>query len=168
MEDLPSFLTKETIVFGCGNILFGDDGFGPAVAENLLENYAIPDHVLVMDVGTSVRDLLFTILLSDTKPREVIIVDAVDRGRSPGEVFEISVDEIPEKKTDDFSLHQVPTSNMLKELEELGGIDVTIIVCQVDHIPEEVKPGLSGPASKAVLEASKLIYEKIIMQQDNR
>jgi coenzyme F420 hydrogenase subunit delta len=167
MEDLPSFLTKEIVVFGCGNTLFGDDGFGPAVAGNLLEDYTIPDHAMVMDVGTSVRDLLFTILLSETRPREVIIVDAIDRGRSPGEVFEISIDEIPEKKTDDFSLHQVPTSNMLKELKELGGLEVTIIVCQVSHIPDEVSPGLSDPAANAVLEASKIIYDKIIMQKDD-
>ncbi len=167
MEDLPSFLKKETVVFGCGNVLFGDDGFGPAVAENLLENYTIPDRVMVMDVGTSVRDLLFTILLSETRPSEIIIVDAVDRGRNPGDVFEISIDEIPEKKTDDFSLHQVPTSNMLKELKELGGLEVTIIVCQVSHIPEEVSPGLSEPAARAVSEASKVIYDKIIMQKDD-
>ncbi len=167
MEDLPSFLTKDVVVFGCGNILFGDDGFGPAVAESLLKDFPIPDQAMVIDVGTSVRDLLFTILLSDTKPRIVVIVDAVDQGRRPGEIFEISIDEIPEKKTDDFSLHQVPTSNMLKELKELGGLDVRIIVCQVENIPEEVQPGLSEQVSTAVHEASKLIYEEIIMQKDS-
>lgn len=167
MNDLPDYLTKETVVFGCGNALFGDDGFGPSVAEYLSEQYDIPDHALAMDVGTSVRELLFTILLSDTRPSHIVVVDAVDRGREPGELFEISIDEIPEKKTDDFSMHQVPTSNMLKELSELGGIKVTILACQVHHIPEDVKPGLSEPVKKAVPVASKLIYEKIIMQKNN-
>lgn len=165
MSDLPDYLTKRTVVFGCGNTLFGDDGFGPAVADYLVDNCDVPDDVLVMDVGTSVRELLFTILLSETRPSSVIIVDAVDRGRIPGEIFEISVDEIPEKKTVDFSMHQVPTSNMLKELKDIGGIEVTIIVCQVQDIPEEVSPGLSGHVTQAVPRASKLIYEKIIMRR---
>ncbi len=167
MNDLPDYLTKKTVVFGCGNVLFGDDGFGPSIAEYLSENYEIPEHALVMDVGTSVRELLFTILLSDTRPSHIVVVDAVDRGRKPGEIFEISIDDIPEKKTDDFSMHQVPTSNMLKELEELGGIKVTILACQVHNIPEEVSPGLSEPVRMAVPAASKLIYEKIIMRKDN-
>lgn len=167
MHDLPDYLAKRTVVFGCGNILFGDDGFGPSVAEYLSEDYEIPDHALIVDAGTSVRELLFTILLSDIRPSTIVIVDAVDRGKAPGEVFEISIDEIPEKKTDNFSMHQVPTSNMLKELKELGGIDIIIVVCQVERIPEEVVPGLSEPVRNAVPVASKLIYEKIIMQKDN-
>jgi len=167
MGDLPDYLTKKTVVFGCGNILFGDDGFGPSVAEHLSKNYDIPENALVMDVGTSVRELLFTILLSETRPSKVIVVDAVDRGKNPGEVFEISIDEIPERKTDDFSMHQVPTSNMLRELKEIGGIEVSIVVCQVQNIPEEVSSGLSGPVRLAVSRASKIIYEKIIMRKNN-
>ncbi len=167
MNELPDFLRKETVVFGCGNVLFGDDGFGPSVAEYLSKQYDIPNHALAMDVGTSVRDLLFTILLSDTRPSHIVVVDAVDRGREPGDVFEISIDEIPEKKMDDFSIHQAPTSNMLRELKELCGIKVTILACQVHHIPEDVSPGLSEPVRRAVPVASKLIYEKIIMQKDN-
>lgn len=165
MEELPDFLTKEIVILGCGNSLFGDDGFGPSVANFLTQNYDIPEYAMVLDVGTSVRDLLFTMLLSDEKPRSLVIVDAVDRGRTAGEVFEISVDEIPERKTDDFSMHQVPTSNMLKELKDLGDLGVTVIACQVQKIPEEVSPGLSSPVANAIPKASKIIYEKFISRR---
>ncbi len=162
MEDLPEFLAKETVVFGCGNVLFGDDGFGPSVANFLLENYDIPNDALVLDVGTSARTLLFTMLLSERKPKHLIVMDAVDKGRSPGEIFEISLDDIPERKTDDFSMHQVPTSNMLRELRDLGDLSVTVVVCQAENIPDEVSPGLSSVVAKAVPRASKIIYEKFI------
>jgi coenzyme F420 hydrogenase subunit delta len=165
MEGLPDYLTKDVIVFGCGNLLFGDDGFGPSVADFLNDDYDIPDGVLVLDVGTSVRDLLFTILLSEKKPSNLVIVDAVDKGKAPGEVFEISIDDIPERKTDDFSLHQVPTSNMLKELKDLGGLGVAVVACQVENIPEEVSPGLSDSVAKAVPRASKIIYERFIIRK---
>ena len=35
---IPDIPDKNILVFGCGNILFGDDGFGPRVAEELLKN----------------------------------------------------------------------------------------------------------------------------------
>lgn len=146
---LPEYCTKETLILGCGNRLFGDDGFGPSVAEHLLAQYTLPDGVYVADAGTGVRKLLFTLCLSPERPRTIIIVDAVDKGRTPGELFEISLEEIPLQKLDDFSLHQAPSSNLAKELAETG-VDVRILACQVDHIPENIQPGLSEPVAQAV------------------
>ena len=34
---IPDIPDKNVLVFGCGNILLGDDGFGPRVIEELLE-----------------------------------------------------------------------------------------------------------------------------------
>ena len=150
---------KAILIFGCGNILWGDDGFGPAVIECLKEKYQLPDDVLALDVGTSIRDILFDLILSDQKPQQLIIIDAVGYpDRQPGEVFEIPVEGIPETKVSDFSLHQFPTVNMLQELKEHSGIKVKIIVGQTGFIPEEVAPGLS-PAMQA---AVKVACEKIM------
>ena len=146
---LPEYCTKETLVLGCGNRLFGDDGFGSVVAEYLLSHYTIPDDVYVADVGTGVRKLLFTLCLSPQRPRRIIVVDAVDKGKTPGELFEISLQDIPKEKIDDFSLHQAPSSNLAKELVE-AGVEVRIIACQVGRIPESIQPGLSEPVAQAV------------------
>jgi coenzyme F420 hydrogenase subunit delta len=150
---------KAILIFGCGNILWGDDGFGPAVIECLNEKYQLPDDVLALDVGTSIRDILFDLILSDKKPQQLIIVDAVGYpDRQPGEVFEIPVEGIPETKVSDFSLHQFPTVNMLQELKEHSGIKVKIIVGQTEPLPEEVRPGLSAAMQGAV----RLACEKIV------
>ena len=146
---LPDYCTKQTLILGCGNRLFGDDGFGPAVIDHLLSHYTLPDDVYVADVGTGVRKLLFTLCLSAERPRRIIIIDAVDKGRTPGELFEIPVQEIPKEKSDDFSLHQVPSSNMVKELMEVG-VDVRVIACQVGRIPVTVEPGLTEAVERAV------------------
>ena len=149
---------KSIVVFGCGNILFGDDGFGPAVANHLLERYSIPNDVIIMDVGTSIRSILFDLILSEKKPQRIIIVDAVDKpGKKPGEVFEIPVEEIPENKTFDFSLHQFPTVNLLAELGNHTGIEVKIIVAQTKDIPDTVRPGLSKVMHGALAEACRQI-----------
>ena len=62
---IAKIFDKSVVVFGCGNILYGDDGFGPAVIKHLQENYPLPADVLVLDVGTSIRDILFDLVLSD-------------------------------------------------------------------------------------------------------
>lgn len=152
LDDMPKYHGKSIIILGCGNILFGDDGFGPIVAEELEQNYDVPKNICVINAGTSVRELLFNISLDEKKPEKIIIVDAVDFGRPPGEILEIDLDELPKNKIDDFSMHQLPTSNLLRELRDLCGVDVRILSCQVENIPEEVEPGLSQILNEKVKE----------------
>ena len=44
----------------------------------------------------------------------------------------------PLAKLDDFSLHQLPTSNLLRELQEICGVEVRVLACQTGPLPEEV------------------------------
>lgn len=154
---LPDFCTKKILILGCGNRLFGDDGFGPAVADYVTDHYNVPDDVYVMDVGTGVRKLLFTLCLSQELPKRIVILDAVDTGEVPGELFELPLDNVPAEKVDDFSLHQVPSSNLARTLQDIG-VDVRVIGCQVAHIPENICPGLSEPVESAVIK----MCEKIV------
>lgn len=164
-DTLPAFCQARVLILGVGNLLFGDDGFGPAVAELLSLNYAISDDVYVMDVGTGVRRLLFTLSLSETQPEEIVIVDAVDWGREIGQVSELSVEDLPVTKIDDFSLHQVPTSNLLRELQEHCHVKVTVLACDVGEIPPLVGPGLSPKTQQAVVAASRSIAERFSLTE---
>ncbi|MGB2906533.1 MAG: hydrogenase maturation protease, partial [Candidatus Aminicenantaceae bacterium] len=100
--------------------------------------------------GTGIRKILFTLTLSEARPETIVIIDAVDKGRKPGEIFDISLENIPEEKIDDFSMHQVPSSNLLKELQDICGVRVVIKACQIKTIPDTIQPGLSEPLQKAV------------------
>lgn len=142
-DDVPAIYQKKTLVLGCGNILFGDDGFGPEAIHFLEKNYQIPDDVAVLDAGTGVRGVLFTIALSEIKPERIVIIDACDCAQEPGAIFIVPVENIPENKVDDFSMHQLPTSNLLKELKNLAKIEVIVLAAQPEFIPEVVSPGLS-------------------------
>ncbi|SMC65644.1 coenzyme F420 hydrogenase subunit delta [Desulfocicer vacuolatum DSM 3385] len=142
---------KNILVFGCGNPLFGDDGFGPAVIAHLEKHHTIPENCEIMDAGTSIRDILFDMLLLPDHPEKIIIVDAVNfEGHKAGEIFEIDVNDIPRNKTSDFSLHQFPTTNMLRELNEGTDIDVRVFVVQTQPLPNEVAPGLSIAVEQAI------------------
>jgi coenzyme F420 hydrogenase subunit delta len=155
-------LDRELLIFGCGNSLLGDDGFGPAVIEYLTTNFELPSTVSAMDVGTGIRGILFDLMLIEEKPRKVIVIDAVDfPDRAAGEVFEIPVEGVPAKKVSDFSMHQFPTVNMLKELKDHAQLDVQIFVVQIESIPDEVRPGLSEAVRGAVPRVCELLMGEI-------
>ena len=93
-EVMPAHCVCETLVLGCGNRLFGDDGFGPAVARRLGERPELPRSVCVLDVGTAVRRVLFDVLLGPVRPRRVVVVDAVDLARLPWELISYEDDHL--------------------------------------------------------------------------
>lgn len=52
----------EVLVVGCGNVLFKDDGFGPATIDEIekhLKERPLPDNVMTIDAGTSAPHYLF-------------------------------------------------------------------------------------------------------------
>ena len=152
----------DCLILGCGNPLIGDDGFGPAVIQHLEKYYSLPDSTAAIDCGTSIRDILFDLLLSPQKPRKMIIVDVTDRpGLAPGDIREIDVSQIRPEKISDFSLHQFPTTNMLNEIKEETPIDVKVFVAQVSGLPAEVAPGLSDPVREAIPRMCERILEEI-------
>ena len=99
----------------------------------------------------------------------MIIVDVTDTaGLAPGEIREIDVDQIRPEKISDFSLHQFPTTNMLKEIKEETPIDVKVFVAQVAGRPLEVKPGLSDPVQAAIAPMCERILAEIGSTQNQR
>lgn len=139
----------------------GDDGYGPAVVDELNSRYELPEGVEAIDVGTCVREHLFDYVLSaEGRPDRIIILDAVDfPDRKPGDVFLMDTSAIPPKKIHDFSLHQFPTVNLLVELEQHTGIRVYILAAQVECIPEEITPGLTPAMSAAVSVACEKVLQ---------
>lgn len=155
------FREKAVLVLGCGNRLFGDDGFGPEAIRYFLGHFEVPEDAALVDAGTGVRTILFDVAVGGAAARKIIIVDAVDAGRKPGEVFLLDVSEIPHRKIDDFSMHQIPTSNLLRELKELRRLDVKVICAQVERIPESVSPGLTETLRGSLPLACEKIREEI-------
>ena len=112
------------------------------------------------------RELLFNIIVSEQRPELIVVVDALDCKRKPGEIFLASIEEIPENKINDFSLHLMPTLNMLKELRDLCNVEVVIVAAQPKNIPEEPEGGLSKEIKGAVEEAASYISENYFNQKD--
>ncbi len=154
--------TKKVLILGCGNVLMGDDGFGPAVIKRLQQHHRLPEYAHAEDVGTSIRSILFNITLLEKRPEHIIVLDTVDKpGYCGGEVFEISVDDIPEQKIVDYSFHQFPTTNLLKEIQDHCNVKITVIVAQTAQKLDRVEPGLSAPVRTAVREAAEKVIRLV-------
>lgn len=153
---VPEYVGKRFLILGCGNVLFGDDGFGPAVVEYILENHKIPSNTYVMDVGTGASEVLLSVALSGNPPEKIIILDAVDLKKKTGEILQIKIDDLPKSGTRDFSPHLFPPVNFLKELQDAFDVDITIVACQIEEIPEFVNPGLSKSVKESIPEAAKV------------
>ena len=162
MATIQDLFTKPVLVFGCGNILIGDDGFGPAVIDRLLANFDLPGHVAAFDVGTSVREILFDLVLMPDRPKVILIVDAVfESGKRPGEIFEIDISQIPPEKINDFSLHMFPSVNLLNDLQDGAGVRIRVLAVQADRMPDEIRPGLSDSVKAAVPSACEWLLRRI-------
>ncbi len=77
-----------TLVIGLGNPLRGDDGLGVRVVQ-MLAAQALPSNVEVIDGGTQGLGI---VNLMEGWPR-VIVVDAADVGRPPGQFVRFTLDE---------------------------------------------------------------------------
>jgi coenzyme F420 hydrogenase subunit delta len=154
---LPEYCRKAIVILGCGSVLFGDDGFGPAVVSYLLSHYRIPEDMAVVDAGTGVREILMDLALSEEKPKRLILVDVMEAGKPPGTITILTPDSLPQSKIASFSPHQAPTSLLLRELEKSGGVEVALLTAQPQPLPQEVSIGLSSELQDAVPRACELI-----------
>ena len=138
------------VVFGCGNTLLGDDGFGPTVIDRL-RSRDLTAGLRLVDAGTGLRDhLLDWLLLPGLRPRLVLLVDAVhEPGRRPGALVERSPRELPAGKRVDLCLHQFPEVNLLDELENECGVAVLLVTVQTEAPGQAPLPAGCSRSSRA-------------------
>lgn len=148
----------EILVVGCGNVLFADDGFGPAVIEALgeySEENPLPENVMILDAGTGAPHFVFT--LPEECWKKMIVVDIVQFGAEPGTMRKFSVEELPESSYE--NVHSWPVSQPLHDLAKT--CEVMVIGCQPEHVSApDVELGLTKSVEEAIPEAIKMILKE--------
>ncbi len=121
----------------------GDDGIGVHVIQELQKNYsllAIRYSLEFIDGGTSSLD----VLLDLDKVNKLVIVDAVKRGGSPGNIYKLCDDTINNLfQTTDVSLQSLHDFNLIDALtvyKEFNNLPKKITLIGVE--PKEIKPSL--------------------------
>ncbi len=152
---------ERVLIAGVGDKLRRDDGFGCEVV-NQLSKIEFPKHVVIREYGTSSLDLLYDIGDFD----EVVIVDAVDFGGTPGEIFISEVKPEKASQSDLFemitvSFHELRPKEILRlsKALEKSPKKVFLIGCQPGDLSFGV--GLSSKVREAVNKVVGIISEKV-------
>lgn len=145
---------KRVIVAGVGNVLRGDDGFGPAVTE-LLDD--MPQGVDVIETGIGGIALLQELMAGCAG---LILIDAVDQGEAPGTVILMRPD-VPEA-VHVPDIHLANPDRVLSMAKTIGCLPerVMIVGCQVSSV-DTLGEGLSPDVQRSLAIAVKKIKETV-------
>jgi len=149
-------LYPEIVIVGCGNPLFADDGFGPAVAEEMMK-LSLPDNVKVEDGGLGAPHFIFTLLDPEVTKR-LIIIDIADFGAEPGSIAKFRIEDLPPGSYRDA--HSWDLTEPLERIKDQ--IDITVIGCQQKYVSDpEMEIGLSDEVSKAIPKTVRIVLDMI-------
>ena len=132
----------EVLVIGLGNPLMGDDGLGLAALDRLRTQWELPATVRLVDGGTWGMNLLP--LLEDAEA--VVLIDAIDAGRRPGELVLLERDEVPRFLGLKLSPHQIDLREVIALAAFRGRLPERLVVIGLQ--PERVE--LSAVLTPAV------------------
>lgn len=150
-------MTKVAVV-GLGNILVGDDAFGPYAVRQFGALYDVDDEVRVLDLGTPGLDLAPHLDGLDA----LIVVDTVSADAPPGAVRLYTKDELLAKPTPSrTNPHQPGVKETLLMLELEGQAPGEVLL--VGAVPERVETGvgLTEALRDAVPEALDRVADEL-------
>ena len=152
--DPPDVRAKRVLVAGVGNVLRGDDGFGPAVTERLGH---LPEGVHVIETGIGGIALLQELMAGCDG---LVLIDALDRGAPPGTVFVIEPDVAEGVHVPD--VHLANPDRVLMMAKTMGVLPdrVVIVGCQVAEV-DQLGEGLSPQVQRALDVAVSRIEETV-------
>mgnify|MGYP000167913023 CR=1 FL=1 len=153
-SDLLEFLNKDVLVLGCGNILYGDDGFGVRCAEKL-QKIVKNERVHIVDAGVSAPVRYLCFIDENSKLKKIIVIDAIDAGKEPGTV--VLVDDFCDERY--FDTHSIGLRNELKRVRKIK--DVLFIGCQVKEVTDEINIKLSPEVERAIDVVIDIILKEI-------
>jgi hydrogenase maturation protease len=129
------------LIVGIGNLLCRDEGIGVHVIQEM-ENMKLPDHIDLLDMGTSTMDLIS--YLEGVK--KLIAIDAMKAGGAPGTIYKCRPEDLLPEEKGPISLHEIGLLESLNMAQKMGmKIDTVIIGVEPEvldwgmELSEEVK-----------------------------
>jgi len=148
------------VLWGMGNPLYGDDAAGSILAKELQGK--TPQWLRIFNCETVPENYLAP--LRKIAPDFLIIVDAADMGKDPGEIRRMNLADFSNIT---FSTHGLPLDMIL------GDLDIDIIIIGIQPLSRDLGAGLSIPVLHAIEDLKELIlmrnWENIIyLHQEKR
>ena len=145
---------SRVLVAGVGNVLRGDDGFGPAVIGRL---GSLPSGAEAIETGIGGVALLQELLAGCDG---LVLVDAVDRGAVAGTLFELAPEVGDAVHVAD--VHLANPDRVLSMAKTMGALPgrVRIVGCQpgeVDELLGQLSPAVQAAVDPAVATVHRIV-----------
>lgn len=144
---LPILLGK-TVIVGIGNPLRGDDGFGPALIQQLEGKNGF----ICIDAGSTPENYVGRIIKE--KPETILLVDAVQLDLNPGQYRILQATDILKCG---FTTHDMSSQMLIEYLKSQTHSDIFMLGVQPQHV------SLGEPMSEWVTETLNEV--KILLEE---
>jgi hydrogenase maturation protease len=164
----PGRPNRRILVAGIGNVLRGDDGFGPAVVRAFEQKNELPNAVKTVELGIGGINLVLELLDGYDA---LLLVDAVDRGGEPGSLY-ILEPQVPhlahlsqtERGHFTVDMHETVPGTAFIIAKAIGALPpfVRMIGCQPGETEEfsmELTPAVREAVPQAVQAISSILAE---------
>lgn len=151
---------KRILIAGFGNVLRGDDGFGPAVIQRLLAAQ-LPANVETLEAGAAGMNLVTRLMDSFD---ELIVVDAVRRGGEPGAIYEFepSASDLDPRPSERLDPHTADPAPAMRLAAQLGLLPAKVKIVGCEPLNFDLTLALSPLVRDAVERAVARIREIIL------
>jgi hydrogenase maturation protease len=158
---LQGDIFKHVSVLGIGNVLLGDDGFGPLVVEMFRCRYEYPSSVEVLDLGTPGLDIAPYLYDRDL----VILIDSVHTDQAPGTVCLLPQEEVHSHRAQPhLTGHDPGIQDSLAHLRLAGHAPRELVVVGAEpqrcEFGEGISPSVLTAASAAIVSIAQLLKER--------
>lgn len=147
---LKNILKGKVVIVGIGNILRGDDGFGPMLIERLNNNV----NAICIDAGSAPENYAGKIIKEN--PDTILIVDIVHLDLQPGDWQILRKEDIVKSG---FTTHDLSPSMFIEYIESQTDAEIYMLGVQ----PENISMGnqMSDTLKTTLNKIEKLIKEAI-------
>lgn len=149
----------KVLIFGAGNLLFTDEGFGVHFIRHLKKHYSFPPEVELYDGGT--LGIMVSHMLEEAE--QVYLIDVVEAKGEPGSILrydkeDFMLNRIPVK----MSPHQIGIQEVLTISELRGRCPDKLALYGVIPMSYETCDRLSPVLEAKLPELAKLLVDELL------
>lgn len=151
----------KTLIFGAGNLLLSDEGFGVHCIRHLEKNYTFPDSIELYDGGT----LGIMVTHKFEEAEQIYLLDVIEGDGTPGELRryekeDIMLNRIPVK----LSPHQIGIQETLLMSELRGFCPEKVTLLGVLPVSLDASDQLSAPVTERLDDVAQIIITELADQ----
>ena len=142
-------------IIGCGNLLLKDEGIGVHLI-GYLRRVDLPADVELVDAACGGFDIMPHL----DNVKKVVIVDAMQAGGKPGQIYKFGLDDFSTDTPPNISLHDISLKDVLLLSQKLAPLpEITIFGIE----PKEMKWGmeLTPELEKILPRLAELVIKEI-------